>query len=543
MPIEHVVVLALENRSFDHMLGFLEHPDPAFEGLGGAEPYENPGWGNGPRVAATPDAKDVLPYGPDHSHDSIMEQLGATGRGAARKVTNQGFLTNYERKARGLAVVKFSGIVGRIVNRVASLFRRKGKGKWAQGRGPLIMQCQSPERVPVLSTLALQFAVCDHWFCSVPGETWPNRNYLHAATSDGETAIELRPYIDRTIFELLEAHGKSWRIYHDDTPQVWAYPRLWDRAERHGNWFPISKFAVHAKEGRLSAYSFLEPNHRPPFHTVDVDPNSASLSTSQHPENGLVSNDAYDDYDGTADSDFGRGEKLIATVYEALRANPEVFNKTMFVITYDEHGGFYDHVAPPTDVPSPGDKKSWRAKLLTALWRRQGRPFDFTMLGARVPAVIVSPLIPAGTLDTRTRDHASVPSTLRALFAPKADPLTARDKWSVPFHDLATLDKPRTDVPDLSAYTKTRVTALPTTVTESATVLAAAPDTSEMPDYYKDFIKQAEEVRKHLDSVAEPEMNSASAAKPGPEQAAEVTLAFAKAAHRHRHDPSHGVPK
>jgi len=475
VPIDHVVVLALENRSFDHMLGFLKHPNPKFEGLSGVGPYDNPGWENGLRIAATPDAREVLPFGPDHSHDAVMGQLGVSGDGANRKVTNQGFVTSYERKARGLAQVRFGGILAPLLNRLFGIMRKHGPV--AEGRGPLVMLCQPPDKVPVLSTLALEFAVCDHWFCSAPGETWPNRNYLHAATSDGETDIELRPYTDRTIFELLEENGKSWRIYHDDTPQVWAFPNLWGTPKRHGNWFPVSKFAVHAAEGNLSAYSFIEPNHRPPIHTVDVDPASPRLGNSQHPDNNLVSNDAYDAYDSTAETDFARGEVLIATVYEALRANPELFARTMLVITYDEHGGLYDHVPPPTNVPSPGDSKSFFAKLLGAILHRSVRPFDFTMLGPRVPAVIVSPLIPASTLDNRTHDHASVPSTLRAIFAPNTEPLTARDKWALPFHDLATLDEARTDLPDLSGFTRTTVTALPPTVTATSTATGPIPDT------------------------------------------------------------------
>jgi phospholipase C len=535
VPIDHVVVLALENRSFDHMLGFLQHPDKRFEGLSGTGPFDNPGWENGPRVAVSADARQVLPFGPDHSHNAVMDQLGATGVGANRKTTGQGFLQSYERKARGLAQVKFGGILAPVLGRLLG----NKKGPVAEGRGPLVMLCQSPGNVPVLSKLALEFAVCDHWFCSVPGETWPNRNYLHAATSDGETDIELRPYTDRTIFELLEDNDKRWRIYHDDTPQVWAFRELWDTPERHGNWFPVAKFAVHAKEGNLATYSFIEPNHKPPFHTVDVDPSSPGLSNSQHPENNIIPNGKYDTYDGTADTDFKRGEALIATVYEALRANPELFARTMFVITYDEHGGLYDHVAPPTDAPSPGDSKSFLAKLLHAIWHRQVRPFDFTMLGPRVPAVIVSPLIPAGTLDSRVHDHASVPSTLRVLFAPDAKPLTARDEWSLPFHDVATLDEPRTDLPDLSAFKQTTAMGLPPTVTAAATVAEPAPATKqEIPDYYRDFLKQAEQVRQHLDTVGEPEVEPTAAMRPGAELGAEVTLAFAKAAHRHRHDPA-----
>ncbi len=408
MEIEHVIVLVLENRSFDHMLGFLQHPDPQFDGLRGGR-YENPGWQGGPSVPAAPAAKAVVPLDPEHSHEGVLEQLALRGIGPARRPTNQGFVASYERKCRGLTSPKFGGLLGPLLN---WWFRRQTDGSVAiHNRGSLVMHCQPPENVPVLSTLALEFAVCTRWFCAVPGETWPNRNFLHAATSDDETNIELRPYTDRTIFELLEEdHNREWHIYHDDTPQVWAFPRLWDRADRHARWFPLNEFARHVKTGQLPVYSFLEPNHRPPLHTLDHAPviGTPSISNSQHPGNNLVSDTSYDHFI-PGDIDFARAESLIADIYEALRAQPEIFERSLFVITYDEHGGFYDHVPPPTGIPSPGDPPSRLGRLMAALIHRKTTYFDFTMLGPRVPAVVVSPYIAAGTVDDTVRDHASVP--------------------------------------------------------------------------------------------------------------------------------------
>jgi phospholipase C len=545
VQIEHVVVLCLENRSFDHMLGYLDHPDPRFEGLRGAGPYDNVGWDGAERVAASDGAKRVLPFGPDHSHDAVMEQLGITSDHKPWRPTNQGFVTSYERKARGLAPPKVEGFLGPLLGK---LFGSKPVGSTVAGRGPLTMLCQRPEQVPVLSRLALEFAVCDHWFCSVPGETWPNRNYLHAATSDGETDIELRVYSNPTIFELLEKNGKRWRVYHDDTPQLWAFQNLWDTPDRHGNWFPAAKFVEHAARGDLAAYSFIEPNHRPPFHTLDHQPilgGAKSGSTSQHPENNLVSDAAYDEFDDTADTDFARADRLIATIYEALRANPALFQKTMFVITYDEHGGLYDHVPPPADVPAPGGGRGLLGRILHAIWHRETQPFDFTMLGPRVPTVIVSPHIPAGTLIAETYDHASVPATLRAIFAPTAQPLTKRDAWAATFHHALSLDNPRTDLLDLSQH----VTTTPAAATANAAAAeTGAPTTAAattklgaevIPTYYRDFLKQAERVRKHLRTVGEPEIQNVTPGSGG-QSAAEVTAAFQEAAHRHRHTDTAG---
>ncbi|MGX7678395.1 alkaline phosphatase family protein [Jatrophihabitans sp. DSM 45814] len=541
MVIDHVVVLCLENRSFDHMLGYLDHPSPDFEGLLGS--YDNPGWDGGPRVAASPDAKKVLPFGPDHSHDAVMEQLSVNRSGPEWRPTNQGFVTSYERKARGLAPPRMSGIFAPILNRLSALkVKSQATGS---GRGPLAMLCQPMQNVPVLSRLALDFAVCDHWFCSVPGETWPNRNYLHAATSDGETDIEPRPYLNPTIFELLEEHGHTWHIYHDDTPQVWAFPKLWDTPERHAKWYPSNRFAEHVAAGQLAAYSFIEPNHRPPFHTLDHQPllgEGPDVSTSQHPENNLVSNAAYDEFDPATDTDFARGESLIANVYEALRGNPDLFARTLLVITYDEHGGLFDHVPPPDGVPAPGDGRSGLGRLLHALWHRSVHPFDFTLLGPRVPTVLVSPLIPAGTLVSRIHDHASVPSTLRALFAPDASPLTARDAWSPPFHDVASLAEPRTDLPDLSAYLPAvpLVSAASNAGSRAARTTSVAdaarpvPLAAPVPTHYQPFVAQAEKVRAHLVAINEPEAGAVNATSDSV-RASQITAAFSDAAHRHRH--------
>jgi phospholipase C len=387
--------------------------------------------------------------------------------------------------------------------------------------------------------------VCSRWFCSVPGETWPNRNFAHAATSDGQTEIEVRPYTNQTIFELLEDHGADWRIYYDDTPQAWAFPALWDTPERHAKWFPLGSFAAHVAAGDLTAYTFIEPNHRPPLHTLDHAPliGAPDESNSQHPENNLVSNDAYDAFTLRGESDFTRAERLVAAIYEALRSRPEVFGKTLLLITYDEHGGLYDHVPPPTGVPGPGGPVSGVGRVQRALLYHKAAAFDFTMLGPRVPAVIVSPWVRAGTVDARTHDHASIPATLRALFAPGARPLTERDQWSAPFHELATLPEARTDLPDLSSRATAITTAIsappaPAAPAAAAAAPAAAPPTAPaaapaVPAYYQPFLTLADQVQQHLAAVGEPEVAGVPAG-PAADRGTQITRAFAAAADRHR---------
>jgi phospholipase C len=543
--VEHVIVIALENRSFDHLLGYVQHPDPLFDGLTKGGPYTNPPWrGQGPPVEVSSDAKPVLPVDPDHSHDAVMQQLDLRGRGPARRATNQGFVASYEEKGRGLAAPQFEGLFGPIANLVA---RRKAGTGQVEGRGPLVMRCQAQEQVPVLATLALEFGVCSRWFSSVPGETWPNRNFMHAATSDGTTDIELRFYTDPTIFELLEEGGRSWHVYHDDTPQVWAFRNLWVPRERRRNWFVFGEFARHVREGRLPHYSFIEPNHHPPVHVSPGGGGHGDTSNSQHPGNNRVANADYDGYpqNGRGNEDFRRAEQLVASVYEALRSSPALFERSLLLITYDEHGGLYDHVAPPTDAHPPADPPSpgLLGRILWFLFRRKVAAFDFTMYGVRVPTVVVSPHVRAGTVSADVRDHASIPATLRALFAPDAKPLTRRDEHAVRFDTLLGLDQPRAsgDLPDLSSHLPPVPIATREAVLAPPEEVAAGAEPS-LPGYYQDFVELADQVAEELAKVAPAEAAEglaapAPTAELGPRaRARQVTAAFAAAADAARRD-------
>ncbi len=404
--IEHVVVLMLENRSFDNVLGFLKHPTAdAFDGLSRHRHHNVSATG-----AAVEATADGVAFGldPDHSHEGALRQMAAFGDVPG----NGGFLRSYE------------DLVG-------------------VDKADAVMKCLDPAvQCPVLAELALEFGVCTAWFSSVPGETWPNRNFAHAATSDNTVNIEAGLYYDRTIFELIAKKKASWRIYYDGTPQVWCYPRLWRprtfvdfllrRRANIGNWFEFSQFAGHAASGNLPSYSFIEPAHNR-FYSPESAPRRTN---SQHPHNNLEN---HDDFDG--------GEALIATVYEALRANPALFATTLLVITYDEHGGLYDHVSPPAAV-APRDRV-WRGlSRLIGRWLRarsdrerkqkRNKSFDFRRLGVRVPAVLVSPWIRPATIVDHTLEHASIPATLRRVFAPDTKPLTDRDRHAGTFHQVVT---------------------------------------------------------------------------------------------------------
>jgi phospholipase C len=499
---EHVVVLALENRSFDHMLGYLDHPSPDFDGLiGKADDCRNPGWGGGTSVCVDDMAKTVLPIDPDHAHTAIMAQLGVTL--SSPDAPMDGFVRSYERKARGLSPATHDGPIGNLYDVAVSGLQRAMKAgsrflhrsqPTVTGVGPLIMKCQNPANVPVLATLAKEFAVCTRWFASVPGETWPNRNFMHAATSDTKTDIDPRFYREETIFQRLEQGDNTWRIYHDDTPQVWAFDALW-KGDRIKNWFRNVEFKDHVAAGDLARYTFMEPNHRPPIHDLGHNPvfGEPDHSNNQHPGNNLATPTTYATAATNAGEDFTRGEQLIAYVYESLRSNYELFCKTVLVITWDEHGGLYDHVAPPADVPPPDNREPAQPlnRLLDALFRRSGQAFDFRMLGVRVPAVIISPYIRAGYVDTTVRDHTTIPRTLQDLFLPD-DPhyLSERANWSPPFHDVLKLDQPRRDLPPLDGHYPDMPDA-GTSPTPSPSTVNPTADDLEVPAFFEHLVKLA----------------------------------------------------
>ena len=444
--LRHVIVLMFENRSFDHLIGWLDHPDPvAFNGLrvGMFNPLD-PSIPDGQRVEVSRWRRLRLRVDPNHEHTAVMSQLGLGGAPGAEP-TNDGYVASYEEKAsdrafvsrkpralrRGgyaaaamLAVVAvflaaafrtaWSSLPGALALLVGILVRRLvPPAEHYPGDGKRIMRCWDPRTMPALSRLATGFTVCSNWFSSVPGETWPNRQFLHAGTSAGTADIHLGLYHDRTIYELLADADRDWRIYYDGPAQVACYPQLWN-PENISNWFPMNELFNHIKVGDLATFSFVEPNQ-----------GLTGASYSMHPGNNRATN-----------ADLRRGDRFAAAVYEALRQNADLFGQTLLIITFDEHGGTFDHVGPPVAVP-PDD--------------RNEDGFDFTRLGVRVPTLMISPWIPGGIADTTVYDHSSIPETLRRLFASGQPALKLRAQRANTFERLMSASERRSaDLPDLS---------------------------------------------------------------------------------------------
>jgi phospholipase C len=408
--VEHIVVLVLENRSFDHMLGYLYAASgnvspltqQPFEGLTGQE--SNVGAGGVPvpvvaMTAATPNVYTMPGADPGEGYVATNLQLfGQSTQPTPAQPTNGGFVTNFAATLTGIDAGR-TIVPGTAADDIMSMF--------------------TPALLPVLSGLARGFAVCDHWFCSVPTETFPNRAFLGAATSLGHLDDATSVYATQSIYGLLTAHGINWSIYGYDSPPLTRlnFPDTTSAPDSHFGLF--TDFQAAAAAGTLAPYTFLEPSW-------------GSSGNSQHPN-----------------YDVALGERLINDVYAAVRTGPG-WDQTLLIVTYDEHGGCFDHVAPPGGATPPDNSTGEFG-------------FDFTRFGVRVPTVLISPLIAPGTV-FRTPgpvpfDHTSILKTVETRWQLPA--LTARDAAAPDIGGALTLTEPRTDDPLATVIVPTSTSANP----------------------------------------------------------------------------------
>ena len=218
-----------------------------------------------------------------------------------------------------------------------------------------IMGCFTPAALPVLSALATGYAVCDYWFASVPTETMPNRAFTCAGTSMGQVDDNTKTFSAPSIFGALGKAGQTWAIYGYNQRPLSA-DTFTDVATASGGAIGLfTDFQAAAAAGTLPDFTFLEPSW-------------PSTGNSQHPNYNVA-----------------LGEQLIHDVYEALRSGPG-WAQTLFVLTYDEHGGCFDHVPPPWGATPPDS-------AVEAAY-----DFTFNRFGVRVPTVLISPLIAPGTV-------------------------------------------------------------------------------------------------------------------------------------------------
>lgn len=376
--IDHIIVVMLENRSFDNMLGDLSRVQPkcslpqgsplSYNGINSdsCNPKNRDYFDGAPysKIAATaPTSSSTTPSpDPEETFDNVTFQLyGPEGVATKPKWPMEGFIVNYaETKTTDPAQ---------------------------------IMQYHSLHQLPVLTTLAKEYAVSDAWFCSVPSQTWPNRAFVHAGTSNGNLNNGSIPnpmdWDVKTIFNVLDSTKKSWSVYSETvvTPSLTRimFPKLWDD-RFDSNFHQFSTFLDDCKSGNLPQYSFVEPSF-------------LCQPTDQHPPHDVLA-----------------GEDFLYQVWKAVQSSPK-WNETMLIITYDEHGGCYDHVLPPTGITPPGLKIEQFVQRLRSKFCPRSHGFLFDRLGVRVPMVVVSPWIEAGTVfrtdTTIPYDHTSILATLR----------------------------------------------------------------------------------------------------------------------------------
>lgn len=339
-PIKHVILLMFENHSFDQMLGCFKDLYPELEGVDPKQPGRNRDRnGNEYRQEVTTERQMVLD--PHHEVDHVKRQL---------ENDNGGFVVDLQ-----------------------EAFPSTSASELAQ-QSRYIMGYYARGFLPALHTFAEHFTICDHWFSSLPGPTWPNRFFTLTGTScgrvnmpdDGRHKLDLPGWFEQdqdTIFDRLSQAGISWKVYFDSIPQscVLLHQR---RPENAARYFPMEQFYLDSRgrEEDFPPFSFIEPDYL------------GAHESDDHPPHVVM-----------------KAQKLMADVYNAIRSNQAIWKSTLLIVAYDEHGGFYDHVSPPSSIPPDEHHEE----------------YTFDRLGVRVPAVLVSPWVKK-TFSGKHFDHTSI---------------------------------------------------------------------------------------------------------------------------------------
>lgn len=369
--IQHVVVLMMENRSLDNVLGWIysgSNPAQAlpagssasFDGANATLSNSDPSVNNGQPVYVSNGTTQwqegsntitewfVPSPDPGEEFEHVTVQLFDGGNTAMMS----GFLTDYVSQQAGTPAEQ-------------------------------IMQSYSTAQLPILSTLATSFAVSDAWFCSVPSQTWPNRGFVQTGSSDGNINNNYMPWDITTVFDVFGSNNLSWMVYNDGTLQSLTKTMFLTKyLGNETNFSGISQFQAACAQPasapanqKLPAFSFVEPN----FGVIGAD-------ESYHPPH-----------------DVRPGEQFLSTIYTAIQQSP-YRDDILFVVLFDEHGGTYDHVPPPTGAQPPYPSPT-------------ADGFNFDRFGVRVPAIVVSSYVTPGTVFRSNTevplDHTSVLATLR----------------------------------------------------------------------------------------------------------------------------------
>jgi phospholipase C len=417
--IDHIVVVMMENRSYDHVLGYraaLAGRAPTdglsadLRGFLQQQGFPVRPMSAVPRITANAAGlKTAFPRGVGHGLADVAQQLSARLTTPAGRSINSpaGFVENFRGRAGTLAPEDVLGFY-------------------------------EAKDLQFFEFLAEQYGFSDRYFCAHPGPTLPNR--MLSLTGDVQRDRSGAPILDNndgdsfalsrapTIYDLLSRFGVSWRVY-ESFPSV-SMLRMFARyATNETDIVDIARFAADAQAGTLPALSVVEPamHHFP--------------QNDDHSSNETPAVDMY------------RGQQFLQGIYDALRANPDKWQKTLLLITYDEHGGFYDHVVPPlaearSKAPVIGIGGGGGGGAGTP--GVQVPTSVATPYGPRVPTFVVSPWVPAGKGPGIVLDHCSILKTVLARFCPTRPFLSDRVHASRSFDAFLSATAPRVDVTPLA---------------------------------------------------------------------------------------------
>jgi phospholipase C len=389
LPFDHLVVVMMENHSFDNLLGELPvSGQPMADGLefaGGTAQNSNPA--RRPS-SGSPDLVHAFPLTTTEQESHVTQSWNAT-----HAQIDGGSMQGFVREAGS----------------------------------PQPMGYYTQVRLPFSYWLANRFAVANRWFCSAPCQTYPNRRFLMAGTAYGEiatTRVSLHdpPPPNGTIFDLMAKHEVSWRNYFTDVPSTMIIPdiikRYWETNLR-----PVEEFVLDCKTGRLPSVSFVDPGLGA---ITDV-----GKFLVQHAFLEQLG-EALEPISGSeeAPQDVAFGERWAYDIIRHVIRSP-AWPRTLLIYTYDEHGGYYDHVTPPPAIPPDAIKPNLAAG---------DTPGGYDMYGPRVPAIIVSPYAKPHSVSDVVYDHTSVLATIEAKWNLPA--LTDRDANAHPVWDLLDFAKP-----------------------------------------------------------------------------------------------------
>jgi len=355
-PINHVVVVCMENRSFDHFLGWMPTINP---NVVGAQNFVYPKAGGSQATWYLGSDTMGCPYkDPDHSWSGArIEYDGGKCDGWLLNTANDMFSVGYYAK---------------------------------------------PD-LPFLGNAAVEWTVCDNYYAAIMGPTYPNRFYLHSAATD-RTTDSLNTCNLPTIWDRLAAKKVSRRYYYSDT----SFLLLYGFFKYLTISYKVSQFYTDCKNGALPAVSYIDPG---------FNGESVGTSNDDHPH-----------------GDIRNGEYLLNQIYNSVTTSPN-WSSTVLIITFDEWGGFFDHVAPPLVADSvPGTTPD-------AVINGQ----NMYLRGFRVPTIVISPFAQRGGVSHMLFDHTSILKMIENRWS--LSPLTKRDAGANDLASVLNLSTPNTSAP------------------------------------------------------------------------------------------------